>query len=114
MDEKKKVYVETSVISNLTARPSRSVIDMGHQVATYEWWASCQGVCDLFSSSVADREASKGDAAAAALRMDATSEIMEELWKVKEEIASQFKTFREFAEDMLRYQAEHHPELATA
>ena len=34
MDEKKKVYVETSVISNLTARPSRSVIDMGHQVAT--------------------------------------------------------------------------------
>ena len=31
MDEKKKVYVETSVISNLTAHPSRSVIDMGHQ-----------------------------------------------------------------------------------
>ena len=28
MDEKKKVYVETSVISNLTARPSRSVIDI--------------------------------------------------------------------------------------
>ena len=70
MDEKKKVYVETSVISNLTARPSRSVIDMGHQVATYEWWNSCQGICELYSSAVVDREASKGDAEAAALRME--------------------------------------------
>ena len=44
--------------------------------------------------------------------MEVTSDIMEELWKVKEEIASQYKTFREFAEDMLRYQAERYPELA--
>ena len=41
------------------------------------------------------------------------SDVMEELWRVKEEIASKFKTFREFARDMLRYQAEHYPELAT-
>ena len=46
--------------------------------------------------------------------MKNNSDIMEELWKVKKEIASKFKTFREFAEDMLRYQAEHHPELAMA
>ena len=32
----------------------------------------------------------------------------------REEIASQCKTFREFAESMLKYQAEHLPELATA
>ena len=73
MAEKKKVYVETSVISNLTARPSRSVIDMGHQVATCEWWDSCQGELELYSSSLVDREASKGDAGAAALRMAALS-----------------------------------------
>ena len=73
MDEKKKVYVETSVISNLTARPSRSVIDIGHQVATYGWWNACQGEVELYSSSVVDREASKGDASAAALRMEALS-----------------------------------------
>lgn len=73
MAEKKKVYVETSVISNLTARPSRSVIDLGHQVATCEWWDSCRGEVELYSSSVVDREASKGDAAAAALRKEAIS-----------------------------------------
>ena len=44
--------------------------------------------------------------------MEVQSDIMEELWKIKEEIASQYKTFREFAEDMLRYQAERYPELA--
>ena len=73
MAEKKKVYVETSVISNLTARPSRNVIDLGHQVATCEWWDSCRDEVELFSSAVVDREASKGDADAAALRMDAIS-----------------------------------------
>ena len=57
MVEKKKVYVETSVISNLTARPSRNVIDMGHQVATCEWWDSCQDALDLYSSAVVGREA---------------------------------------------------------
>ena len=33
MDEKKKVYVETSVISNLTARPTYNLIDMARQVS---------------------------------------------------------------------------------
>ena len=73
MAEKKKVYVETSVISNLTARPSRNVIDAGHQVSTCEWWNSCQGELELYSSAVVEREASKGDAGAAASRMTALS-----------------------------------------
>ena len=73
MDEKKKVYVETSVISNLTARPSRSVLDSGHQVATCDWWASCQDGCELYTSPVVEREASKGDVDAAAQRLEAIS-----------------------------------------
>jgi len=33
-----KVYVETSVISYLTARPSRDVISLAHQELTRQWW----------------------------------------------------------------------------
>ena len=39
--------------------------------------------------------------------------IMEELWRIKEEIASQYDSFKEYAADMLRLQAATHPELAT-
>jgi hypothetical protein len=35
---KRKVYIETSVISYLTARPSKNVIEAGHQQSTYLFW----------------------------------------------------------------------------
>jgi hypothetical protein len=34
----RKVYIETSVISYLTARPSKNVIEAGHQQSTYLFW----------------------------------------------------------------------------
>ena len=37
---KPSVYVETSVISYLTARPSRDVIVLAHQEITRQWWES--------------------------------------------------------------------------
>ena len=40
--------------------------------------------------------------------------VMEELWRIKGEIAAQYASFKEFAADMLRLQAQAHPELATA
>jgi hypothetical protein len=35
---KLRVYVETSVISYLTARPSRDLVMAAHQEVTHEWW----------------------------------------------------------------------------
>ena len=36
--EKKKVYVETTVVSDATALPTNDLALVGRQVATREWW----------------------------------------------------------------------------
>ncbi|HYV37951.1 MAG TPA: type II toxin-antitoxin system VapC family toxin [Gemmataceae bacterium] len=56
------VYLETSFISYLVARPSRDVIVAGHQQTTHDWWANrrSQFAC-VVSQAVID-EASVGDA----------------------------------------------------
>ena len=38
--EKKKVYVETTVVSDATALPARDIVQLGRQVVTREWWAT--------------------------------------------------------------------------
>ncbi len=35
---KRKVYLETSVISYLTARPSKTILGAAHQQITLAWW----------------------------------------------------------------------------
>ena len=35
---KPKVYIETTIVSYLAARPSRDLIVAGHQQITHEWW----------------------------------------------------------------------------
>ncbi len=37
---KPTVYVETSVVSYLMARPSRDLVIAANQAITREWWAS--------------------------------------------------------------------------
>ena len=75
MSEKKKVYVETSVISNLTARPSRDIIKNARQLATQDWWGSASDRFELYVSSLVEREAAKGDEEAAAKRIGALQGI---------------------------------------
>ena len=36
--EKKKVYVETTVVSDATALPTNDLVLMGRQITTIEWW----------------------------------------------------------------------------
>jgi hypothetical protein len=56
------VYLETSFISYLVARPSRDVIVAGHQQTTQEWWDNRQGQFECSVSQVVIDEASVGDA----------------------------------------------------
>lgn len=64
-----KLYVETSVISYLTARPSRDVISLGHQQLTREWWDRAGLEFDLYASRLVVAEAQLGDPAAATARL---------------------------------------------
>lgn len=66
---KKKVYVETTVISYLTARPTRDLVNLARQVETREWWESALQDFELYTSPVVEREALDGDAQAAQKRM---------------------------------------------
>ena len=71
MAEKKKVYVEASVVSNLTSRLSKNVQDLARQLSTRDWWESRRIDFDLYYSAVVEREISRGDADAAAKRREA-------------------------------------------
>jgi PIN domain len=66
---KRKVYIETSVASYLTACPSRDLVVAAHQQLTLEWWANQRQRFHLYISELVLREASKGDPYAAERRM---------------------------------------------
>jgi hypothetical protein len=63
------VYLETSFISYLVARPSRDVIVAGHQQTTHDWWANRQSEFKCSVSQVVIDEASAGDPAEAQKRL---------------------------------------------
>ncbi len=67
---KKRVYVESSVISYLAARPARVLGKLVKQQQTADWWENRQG-WDLFISTAVLQEIRKGDPAAALKRVDA-------------------------------------------
>jgi predicted nucleic acid-binding protein len=58
---KQRVYVETSIISYLTARLSQNLILAARQAATEQWWREFAPRCDLFVSELVVREAGLGD-----------------------------------------------------
>jgi hypothetical protein len=62
------IYIETTIISYLTARPSRDLIIAAHQQLTQEWWDSRRAAFDLYASQVVIRESNQGDAAMAQKR----------------------------------------------
>lgn len=67
---KPKVYLETTIISYLTARPSRDLVVAANQQITQDWWQMRRPSFDLFVSEAVVREASGGDESAARQRLD--------------------------------------------
>ena len=66
-----RVYVETSIVSYLTARPARDIVIAGRQQATRDWWATAPTRFDLVISQLVREEAAIGDPSAARARLAA-------------------------------------------
>jgi hypothetical protein len=72
-----KVYVETSVISYLTGRPSRDATVHAHQKLTQQWWQGKTAEYELFVSEYVIAKASMGDPNAAVQRLQALQGLAE-------------------------------------
>jgi len=74
---KESIYIETSIPSYLTARPSRDVRAAAWQQITGQWWTEARGKYELFTSELVIVEASAGNPEAAARRLEARNGIAE-------------------------------------
>ncbi len=70
-----KIYIETSIVSYLTARPSNNLIAAAWQKETIDWWETQKDRFDLYISEVVIEEASRGDESAASRRLLALEDI---------------------------------------
>jgi len=68
---KPKAYIETTVVSYLTAWPSRDVVIAGYQQSTREWWQDAANRFELVASELVINESSAGDTNAARDRLAA-------------------------------------------
>jgi predicted nucleic acid-binding protein len=66
---KPRLYLETTIPSYLTSRPSRDLIVAGHQQITREWWEKRTGSFRLYVSQLVIDEVSAGDPTAARERL---------------------------------------------
>ena len=72
---RKSVYIESSIIGYLTARPSRDVVNAARQAITTQWWSQRLSNFDAYISRLVEREIASGDPKAANLRMRAVSTL---------------------------------------
>jgi predicted nucleic acid-binding protein len=89
---KPTVYIETTVISYLTAKPSRDLLIAAHQQVTHEWWEKALSHLEVFVSPIVLEEILKGDEQAAKLRFERVSSfpLLEVLPEVRDLAESYF------------------------
>lgn len=64
------VYIETSILGYLIARPSRDLVLVANIEVTREWWNTRRNDFDLYTSQAVLKEVAKGDNKIAAQRLD--------------------------------------------
>jgi hypothetical protein len=75
---KPKVYLETTIVSYLTAWPSRDIVMAANQETTREWWTNCRNAFDVYVSQIVIKESNAGDREAAQRR----SEVLRQLQRL--------------------------------
>ena len=68
-------YIETSVVSYLTARPSKNVAIAAYQAVTRKWWRIASGTFDLVASELVVTESAAGDTDAARARLEVLESV---------------------------------------
>jgi len=71
------VYIETSIISYLTAQPSRDLRAAAWQEITTQWWEQERTKYDLCASALVIAEASQGDSEASQRRLAVLADLPE-------------------------------------
>lgn len=74
---KQRVYLETTIVSFLAARPSRDLVLAAHQEVTRQWWDGRRSRYELYVSRFVLDEAGAGDRVAAAARLELLAGIPE-------------------------------------
>jgi hypothetical protein len=69
------IYIESSIVSYLTARPSRDVVVAARQTITLDWWQKHRHRYEIYISALVEQEISGGDAEASEQRVLAVAGI---------------------------------------
>jgi predicted nucleic acid-binding protein len=102
----KHIYIETTVVSYLTAKPSRDIMVAGHQEATRELWAKLTTKYETYVSALVFQEAGKGDPEQVKMRLAAIADfpmldIDDEARSLAEKIITKKGIPTEYPEDAL-------------
>jgi len=90
---KRKVYIETSIPSYLTARPSNDIRAMANQNSTIEWWKNRKSGFDVFISEFVLVESAQGHPEASARRIRAIGVLSDKTYLRVKGILDQFSSF---------------------
>ncbi|MBW4694827.1 MAG: type II toxin-antitoxin system VapC family toxin [Lyngbya sp. HA4199-MV5] len=69
------VYIETSILGYLTARPSRDLVVAANVEITREWWDTRRSAFQLYSSQAVLKETSQGDPEIASRQIEIISSL---------------------------------------